>query len=114
MPNPKNMLKAGLSLPRKVEATLPAGAPSISKVLEAGVNALPDLPMPVLPSLPGTAGAKPQVREFIRSVESNLPAGFPSLDRAARAADGVMGSKIRIGPEGAVQSTTAPIFKIGA
>ena len=114
MPQPKDTLRSGLSLPRRIEAALPQGSPSISKVLEAGVNALPDLPMPALPSLPGTSAAGPRIREFIKSVESNLPAGIPSLDGAARAAEAATGKRMRVGLD--IEETKVsivPTYKVG-
>lgn len=58
--NPKQLLDEAVSIPAKIEARLPAGAPVISTMLidtAAKLPVLPDFPMefpdlPVLPELP--------------------------------------------------------------
>ena len=82
MPNgfgPKQVLMGGLSVPKSIEAALPAGVPSISGMLASVASAIPDLP--TLP-MPAAAGAGPA--DFIKSVEASLPdlPGIPKLSAA--------------------------------
>jgi len=75
-PSPKQLLRANLSVPRSIEASLPAGFPTLSSVLAAATDALPDLPVPGLgAAAPGAAG----VTGFMSSIEAALPSGAPEL-----------------------------------
>ena len=76
---PKRLLLNGLTIPKSIEASLPAGVPSIVGVLASVANAMPDFPTPPMPA---AAGAGPA--DFIKSVEASLPdlPGIPKLSAA--------------------------------
>ena len=77
----KSILNQQVSIPRNIEASLPAGAPSISSILADIANALPDTPgLPI--SNPGglTAGKFPQVvPDLIKGIEDALPDIVPKF-----------------------------------
>jgi len=81
MPSLKSILSQQVSIPRNIEASLPAGAPSVSSILANIANVVPDtpdLPIPAPEAL--TAGKFPQaVPDLIKGLEDVLPDIVPKL-----------------------------------
>lgn len=80
MPTPRDFLKMPLSIPRALEAGLPAGMPRLSNALSAIVDALPLPQVPAIAArgIPGRLGVPriTGVTDFIKGIQSALPGGL--------------------------------------
>lgn len=93
MPKLKTLLKQPLSMPKGIEAKLPAGMPSISGILSSIADALPE--GPELP-IGGQGGSSPEfklprVTTFVKGFEERLPEGLPKVSSLTASLEGPVG-----------------------
>lgn len=73
----RSLFRSPAAIPQAFEKSLPAGLPSISSLMVAAADALPDA-LPIPGSISGQTADIPVV-EFVKGIEAALPAGVPKL-----------------------------------
>lgn len=108
----KDILKMPLSFPKAIEAQLPKGAPSISGILGAVADALPEGPdIPIPAEIPKGKFTLPKVTTFLKSVEEVLPERAPKVSEVVERVETPL-VKIVEKPEGETAPTAKGIIPL--